>query len=78
MDVDYLLKNVPSKLDQYVINKEFCDNTSKMVGKFIVLGHKLTYFVKHETKGRKLYTENEVISMLEFLESLLIQRPEEI
>jgi hypothetical protein len=24
--------------------------------KFIVLGHELTYFVKHETKGKKCYT----------------------
>jgi hypothetical protein len=45
-----------------------------MVGKFIVLGHELTYFVKHETKGRKLYTENEVISMLEFLiDNILVE-----
>ena len=33
----------------------------------IVLGHELTYFVKHETKGIKGDAENEVISMLEFL-----------
>ena len=35
--------------------------------KFIVLGHELTYFVKHKMKGRKCYTENEVIIMLKFL-----------
>jgi hypothetical protein len=33
----------------------------------IVLGHELTYFVKHETKDIKANAENEVISMLEFL-----------
>jgi len=32
-----------------------------------VFGHKLTYFVKHETKGKKCCTEDEVINMLEFL-----------
>ena len=33
----------------------------------IVLGHELTYFVKHQTKGTQSYTENEVSSMFEFL-----------
>ena len=33
----------------------------------IVLGHELTYFVKHQTKGTKSYTENEVSSMFGFL-----------
>ena len=32
-----------------------------------ILGHELTYFVKHETKGTKGDAENEVISVLEFL-----------
>ena len=32
---------------------------------FIVVVHGLTYFVKHEAKGRKCYAENEVVSMLE-------------
>ena len=35
--------------------------------KFIVLPQELTYVVKHNSKGKKSYTENEVISMLEFL-----------
>jgi hypothetical protein len=37
-----------------------------MVGvKFIiVLGHDLTYYVQHETKGKMGYTEYEVIAML--------------
>jgi hypothetical protein len=35
--------------------------------KFIVLGHELAYFVKHEMKRKKCYTENEVVIMLEFL-----------
>ena len=33
--------------------------------KFIVLGHKLTYYVKHKIK--KCFIENELISILEFL-----------
>jgi hypothetical protein len=33
----------------------------------MVLGHELTYFVKHETKNKKRYTENEVISIFVFL-----------
>jgi len=28
-----------------------------------VFGHKLAYFVKHETKGKKCCTEDEVINM---------------
>jgi hypothetical protein len=35
--------------------------------KFIVLCHELTLFVKHETKCKRCYTEDEVISMLEFV-----------
>ena len=33
----------------------------------IVLDHDLAYFVKHETKSKKCYTEYAVISMFEFL-----------
>jgi hypothetical protein len=41
--------------------------------KFIDLGHELTYFVKH-TKGKKCYTQHEVISMLEFLiDNILVE-----
>jgi hypothetical protein len=35
--------------------------------KFIILGRDVIYFVKHETKGKRGYTENELISMMEFL-----------
>ena len=35
--------------------------------KFIVLCHELTLFVKHETKCKRCYTEDEVIGMLEFV-----------
>jgi hypothetical protein len=31
--------------------------------KFIVLDHEIVYFVKHETKGKRCYTENEGISI---------------
>ena len=31
------------------------------------MGNKLTYFVEHEKKTKRYYTENEVISILEFL-----------
>ena len=34
---------------------------------FIVLGYELTYFVKHEMKGKQCSTECDVISMLLFL-----------
>ena len=33
----------------------------------LVLRSELIYFVKHETKSNKRYTENEIISILEFL-----------
>ena len=32
-----------------------------------VYGHKVSYFDKQKRKGNKCYSENEVISMLEFL-----------
>ena len=36
--------------------------------------YELTDFVKHETKGKKCYTENEVISMLEILiDSIILE-----
>ena len=38
-----------------------------LLTKILVLRNELIYFVKHETKSNKCYTENEVISMLEFL-----------
>jgi hypothetical protein len=38
--------------------------------KLIVLVHELTYFVKHECKGKRCYTEKEVIGMLEFFLSI--------
>jgi hypothetical protein len=31
------------------------------------LGRDVTYFVKHETKGKRGHTENELVSMMEFL-----------
>jgi hypothetical protein len=33
----------------------------------MILGYKLTYFVKHETKGKQCNTEYEVINMLVLL-----------
>jgi hypothetical protein len=39
----------------------------KMLFKLTVLVQELTYFVKHETKNKKCYTENEVISIFVFL-----------
>ena len=38
-----------------------------LLTKILVLRNELIYFVKHETKSNKCHTENEVISMLEFL-----------
>lgn len=41
---------------------------------YIVSGHEFTYFVKHETKGKKCYTEKEVIYVLEFLiDNILVE-----
>jgi hypothetical protein len=38
------------------------------------LGDELTYFVKHKRKGKKYYTENEVISILEvFIHNIYVQ-----
>ena len=31
------------------------------------MGHDVIYFVKHETKGKRGYTENELFSKMEFL-----------
>ena len=49
------------------IHNAFSFKKDKRRHKVIVLGHELSYFVKYKTKGKKCYTENEVISMLEFL-----------
>jgi hypothetical protein len=50
-----------------IIHKEFYFKTSRQHYKFIVLGDEITFFLKHVTKRKTWYTENEVISMLEFL-----------
>ena len=41
--------------------------------KFILLGHDLTYFVKHETNRKACYTKNENIRILEFLINILVR-----
>jgi hypothetical protein len=50
-----------------IIHKEFYFKISRQHYKFIVLGDEITFFLKHVTKRKTWYTENEVISMLEFL-----------
>ena len=50
-----------------IIHKEFYFKTSRQHYKFIVLGDEITFFLKHVTKRKTWYTENEVISMLQFL-----------
>ena len=48
-------------------NLAFSRTLVTLLTKMLVLRSELIYFVKHETKSNKRYTENEVISMLEFL-----------
>ena len=45
----------------------FCLILDRQLYKLIVLDHELTYFIRHETRGKRCFTENEVISMLDFL-----------
>ena len=41
---------------------------------FTIVSHELSYFLKHEAKGKMCYTENEVISMLEVLiDNILVE-----
>ena len=61
-DISTLYTSIPHEKLKLVL-KEIIQNAFY----FIVLGHELTYFVKHETKSKKCYTESEVITMLEFL-----------
>ena len=53
-------------LKEIILNASYFKNI-RQIYKFIVLPQELTYVVKHNSKGKKSYTENEVISMLEFL-----------
>ena len=48
--------------------------TIQILFTFTVVSHELTYFLKHETKGKMCYTENEVISILEVLiDNILVE-----
>jgi hypothetical protein len=51
----------------YSNNLAFSRTLVTLLTKILVLRNELFYFVKHETKSNKCHTENEVISMLEFL-----------
>jgi hypothetical protein len=53
-------------LKEIILNASYFKNIRQLY-KFIVLPQELTYVVKHHSKGKKSYTKNEVISMLEFL-----------
>ena len=50
---------IKNPLKQIMHNHAF---SLKFVSNVTSLGHELTYFVKHERKDKRCYTENEVIS----------------
>ena len=50
-----------------IIHNAFVTKNGKIRYKYIVLGYNSAYFVKNEPDDKKFYTEEQVISMLEFL-----------
>jgi len=54
-------------VDVFINSFTFYFKNGSQCDKFIVVDHELTYFVMHEAKCKKSYTENKVIGMLEFL-----------
>jgi len=54
-------RNLKIRLKEIIHNRFFFKH-GKQRYKFIVLGQQFTYFVKHESKSKMCYTENEAIS----------------
>lgn len=61
-----LMKKIKTRSTEIIQNAFYFEN-GKQRYKFIFLGPEWTYFVKHNTKVKSCYKENEVIIILEFL-----------
>ena len=62
-----------NKIIKQIIHNIFKFLHCKQRYKFILLGHDLIYFVKHETNRKACYTKNEDIRILEFLINILVR-----